>query len=228
MALCPLAGEAGEGLFPWWVAAVELEVEWSTALLDQALTTPPLRRPSLVYPSPPPCVLVSRCSTEVIKSAILAGSASPARRIRNQPREGRGLLHLHTPSRPPRRGTLPGPITSACLGSLPADMTCLPAPLGTALGARGRGDTLLSCTGHISPCQLQSHSPMPAPLQGSPPCLKPAWLKRDPSGGAAQTPNVGRSSSSPAAPHPQLPIHPWFRHYRLPVAPGKALNNSRG
>lgn len=129
-----LQGRRERGLSAWeqWVAAVGLEAVGGTALLDQALAVPPARRPSPAYPPPPPRVLVSRCSAEIIKSAVLAGSASPARRIRNQPREGRGLSHLRTPSRPPHHHATPAPGHPAwpcrlCLPRLPACRRDLPA-----------------------------------------------------------------------------------------------------
>lgn len=81
------AGEAGGGLlsWDWWVAAKGQEAVGGTALLNQALAAPPHpETPQPHVPTLPPCLLVSRCFTEIIKSAISAGSASPARLICNQ------------------------------------------------------------------------------------------------------------------------------------------------
>lgn len=66
------------------MAAMGQEAAGGTALLDRALAAPRSETPQHHVPALPACLLVSRCFTEIIKSAISAGSASPARLICNQ------------------------------------------------------------------------------------------------------------------------------------------------
>lgn len=149
----------------------------------------PQRRP----PAPPPRSLVSCCSAEIIKSAISAGSASPARRIRNQRRVPGAPPHLRPPptsSLPPQPAPAPGTLSILPPASAPGPLLAWQHPWGHPWVPTG---------GQQAPLQLHPHPPqLWVPWGPQPPLAPLQGLAPGPEGSApAPHPSPCPNLSSP-------------------------------